>query len=120
MSKQTTAKPSATHGCPLLECLSVIGGAWGPSIIWKLSQGPMRFSELKSAITQVSPKVLTTRLKELEANGVVDRRVLDTSPPSVEYSLNDFGFRLIPAIEAIAEVGKDLCAARAAREETAA
>ncbi|KAJ55194.1 hypothetical protein ACMU_15675 [Actibacterium mucosum KCTC 23349] len=120
MAKQTTAKPSSTGGCPLLECLSVIGGAWGPSIIWNLSHGPMRFSELKSSITQVSPKVLTTRLKELEANGVVDRRVLDTSPPSVEYSLNEFGHRLVPAIEAIAKVGMDICAAREAEKETAA
>lgn len=120
MAKQTTAKPHATNGCPLLECLSVIGGAWAPSVIWKLSEGPMRFSELKASITQVSPKVLTTRLKELEASGVVDRRVLDTSPPSVEYSLNEFGHRLLPAIEAIADVGKDICIARDAKAENAA
>lgn len=96
------------HGCPLLECMSIIGRAWAPSIIWNLRTGPRRFSELRADIPQVSPKVLTTRLKELEAHGVIARQVMDTSPPSVEYSLNGYGQRLVPAIEAIASVGEDL------------
>jgi DNA-binding HxlR family transcriptional regulator len=100
--------PSPPESCPLLECMAIIGGAWAPNIIWYLRGGPRRFSELRADIPQVSPKVLTTRLRELEECGVIDRQVMPTSPPSVEYSLNELGLRLVPAIEAIAEVGEEL------------
>lgn len=91
--------------CPLTECLSVIGGAWTPNIIWYLSKSPRRFTELKSDIAGISAKMLTQRLKRLEADGVVRRQVMPTSPPTVEYSLTELGLELKPAIEAIAGVG---------------
>lgn len=100
--------PQPPERCPLLECLSIIGGAWTPSIIWHLRGGPRRFSELRADIPQISPKVLTRRLRELEEGGVLERKVQETSPPSVEYSLNELGMRLVPAIEAIAAVGEEL------------
>lgn len=100
--------PRPPEACPLLECMAIIGGAWTPNIIWYLRGGPRRFSELRADIPQISPKVLTTRLRELEECGVVDRTVMTTSPPSVEYALNELGRRLVPAIEAIAEVGEEL------------
>jgi DNA-binding HxlR family transcriptional regulator len=93
------------NGCPLTECMSVLGGAWTPNVIWLLSGGPRRFSELKFDIPGVSAKVLTARLRELESKSVVLREVKPTSPPSVEYSLTDLGGELIPAIEAIVQVG---------------
>ena len=91
--------------CPLTECLSVIGGAWTPNIIWYLSKSPRRFTELKGDIHGISAKVLTQRLKRLEADNVVRRQVMPTSPPTVEYSLTELGLELKPAIEAIASVG---------------
>lgn len=94
--------------CPLNECFSIIGGAWTPNIIWYLSQGPRRFSELKDDIPGISGKMLTTRLKKLETDGVVERRVEPTSPPSVEYRLTTLGLELKPAIEAIVNVGHRL------------
>jgi len=100
--------PATPESCPLLECMSIIGGAWTPNIIWYLRDGPRRFSELRADIPQISAKVLTARLRELEDCGVVERRVMPTSPPSVEYSLNELGMRLVPAIEAIAAVGEEL------------
>ncbi|MBI1385585.1 MAG: transcriptional regulator [Rhizobiales bacterium] len=100
--------PAPPGGCPLLGCMSIIGGAWAPNVIWNLRGGPRRFSELKADIPGISPKVLTQRLRDLEAHGVIERRVMPTSPPSVEYALNDLGERLVPAIEAIAEVGLEL------------
>jgi len=112
---QDTDTKTMQSECPLLKCLSIIGGAWTPSIIWQLNNGPRRFGELRADIPKISPKVLTTRLKELEAHGVVVRTVLATSPPSVEYSLNSLGTRLVPAIEAIAAVGEDLKAQRGTR-----
>ncbi|MEZ5668736.1 MAG: helix-turn-helix domain-containing protein [Alphaproteobacteria bacterium] len=101
--------------CPLLDCLAIIGGAWAPNVIWHLRGGPRRFSELRADIPQISPKVLTTRLRELETAGVIDRHVVPTSPPSVEYALNAFGWKLVPAIEAIAAVGLELQQHRQAR-----
>ncbi|MCO7224740.1 helix-turn-helix domain-containing protein [Pleionea sp. CnH1-48] len=94
--------------CPLTECLSIIGGAWTPNIIWYLSVQPRRFSELKNDLGSISPKVLTERLKRLEADGVVLREVKPTSPPTVEYSLTELGNELKPAIEAIVNVGHRL------------
>ncbi|MCI4664473.1 MAG: helix-turn-helix transcriptional regulator [Neomegalonema sp.] len=92
----------------MTECLSVIGGAWTPNVIWHLRAGARRFSELRSDIPPITPKVLTARLRELEERGVVSRRVMPTSPPSVEYALTDLGAELVPAIEAIVEVGHRL------------
>jgi len=96
------------ENCPLGKCLSIIGGAWTPNIIWYLSLQSRRFSELKSDLGSVSPKVLTQRLKKLEKDGVINREVMPTSPPTVEYSLTPLGNELKPAIEAIVDVGKRL------------
>ncbi len=100
--------PAPPNECPLSTCMEVLGGAWTPNIIWNLSGGPRRFSELRVDIPKVSAKVLTTRLRELESKGVVLREVKPTSPPSVEYSLTDLGQQLVPAIDAIADVGHKL------------
>ncbi|MBB4066570.1 winged helix-turn-helix transcriptional regulator [Gellertiella hungarica] len=94
--------------CPLSECMAVLGGAWTPNIIWYLSEGPRRFSELRSDIPLVSAKVLTQRLRELEDRGVIARNVMPTSPPSVEYVLTEHGAEFLPAIRAIVEVGHRL------------
>jgi DNA-binding HxlR family transcriptional regulator len=91
--------------CPIGTCMELLGGAWTPNVIWYLSGGPRRFSELQLDMRPISAKVLSTRLKELEEKGVVSRSVLATSPPSVEYALTPLGRELVPAIEAIAHVG---------------
>ena len=95
-------------GCPMSDCLSLLGGAWTPALIWNLSEGPRRFSELRRAMPAISAKVLSTRLKDLEERGVLSRTVLATTPPSVDYALTDLGGELIPAIRAIVEVGSKL------------
>lgn len=100
--------PPPPLGCPLSQCMAILGGAWTPNVIWNLGSGPRRFSELRIDIPGVSAKVLTTRLRELEAKGIVARKVKPTSPPSVEYSLTDLGGELLPAIDAIVAVGHKL------------
>ncbi|MEO1016863.1 MAG: helix-turn-helix domain-containing protein [Pseudomonadota bacterium] len=100
--------PAPPPACPLTTCMSILGGAWTVNVIWSLSAGPRRFSELRIDIPPISPKVLTARLRELEQGGVVTREVKPTSPPSVEYSLTDLGAELVPAIEAIVAVGHKL------------
>jgi DNA-binding HxlR family transcriptional regulator len=88
--------------------MAILGGAWTPNVIWYLSGGPRRFSELRVDIPPVSAKVLTARLRQLEDKGVITRAVKPTSPPSVEYALTDLGRELVPAIEAIVKVGEKL------------
>lgn len=94
--------------CPLTECMSLLRGAWAPNVIWYLSGGPRRFGELRHDIPRISARVLSARLRELEGKGLIARRVLATSPPSVEYTLTMLGQELIPAIKAIVEVGTKL------------
>ena len=108
LKRRRNQSPSPPFDCPLTECMSMIGAAWTANVIWYLSAGPRRFSELRQDIPPISAKVLTTRLRELEAQGVVVREVKPTSPPSVEYALTDLGAELVPAIEAIVKVGHKL------------
>jgi len=94
--------------CPVSDCVAFIGGAWTPNIIWYLSSGPRRFSELRLDIPLVSAKVLTQRLRELEERGLLSRAVIESSPPAVEYALTELGQEFMPVIRAIAEVGQRL------------
>ncbi|MAW81436.1 MAG: transcriptional regulator [Parvularcula sp.] len=108
LKRRKNQSPAHDPDCPLNECMKLIGGAWTPNIIWYLSGGARRFSELKDDIPPISAKVLSARLKELEVKGVLDRRVVPTTPPTVEYSLTALGQELVPAISAIVRVGKKL------------
>jgi DNA-binding HxlR family transcriptional regulator len=94
--------------CPLTTCMRLLGGAWTPNVLWYLREAPRRFSELRADLQGVSAKTLSARLRKLERDGVVHRDVRPTSPPTVEYRLTALGGRLIPAIEAIVEVGHEL------------
>ncbi len=107
--------PKPPEPCMLTECMAVIAGAWAANVIWSLRAGPRRFSELRVDIPPITAKVLSTRLSELEARGVISRLVMPTSPPSVEYQLTPLGSELIPALEAIVDVGHRLKAVRAAQ-----
>ncbi|MDZ4087454.1 MAG: helix-turn-helix domain-containing protein [Tabrizicola sp.] len=99
--------------CPLSDCMAFIGGAWTPNILWSLSFGSRRFSELRADIPLVSAKVLTQRLRELEDRGILSRTVTGTSVPS-EYALTPLGQEFMPVIQAIAAVGQRLRDASAA------
>lgn len=96
--------------CPLTQSLALLRGAWAPNVIWYLSGEPRRFGELRHDIPRISARVLSARLRELEARGMVSRRVLDSSPPSAEYALTELGRELLPAIHALASVGQKLIA----------
>ena len=109
---------------PLAAALERVGDRWSLLLIEALLDGPRRFGELRTDIPRISAKVLSTRLRELTEKGVVERRVVETSPPSVEYSLSPLGKQLIPVIETIVHVGAKLkqsrpAAARPRRRATA-
>lgn len=107
--------PAPPEPCMLTECLAVIAGAWAPNVIWCLRAGPRRFSELRADIPPISAKVLSTRLSELENRGVLIRHVRRTSPPSTEYELTELGKELLPALDAIVQVGHRLKAQKTRR-----
>ena len=94
--------------CPLTECMALLGGAWTPNIVWYLRAGPRRFNELRGDVAGVSAKVLSQRLRRRQADGIVERHVLPTSPPTVEYELTELGRELLPAVDAIVDVGHRL------------
>ncbi|WP_272699018.1 winged helix-turn-helix transcriptional regulator [Desulfovibrio sp. Fe33] len=85
--------------CSVELTLQVIGGKWKPIIIHRLgSEGTMRFSEVKRSIPNITQKMLTQQLRELESDGVVRREVYAQVPPKVEYSLTELGESVMPVI----------------------
>ena len=71
------------------------------SLLWAALEGAARFNEFRTAVRGVAPKTLSERLRELEAAGVLERRLVDASPPYAEYRLTPAGRRLAPAIQAL-------------------
>ena len=93
-------RPKAAK-CPAEATINVIGGRWKVPIVWHLFTGTMRFSELRRALPDVTPKMLTQQLRELEDDGVVRRKVYPQVPPKVEYSLTDRGLSLKPVVQSM-------------------
>ena len=94
--------------CPLSPCIRLLSGAWTLEIIYYLRQGALHFGELRRSLGRVSSKVLTTRLRELEGNGVIERRVMEGNPPQVQYRLSDLGAELLPVLDAFSDVSARL------------
>ncbi len=87
--------------CPKLhEAVELVGKRWtGAIVAVLLNGGPMRFSEIAQAVPQLSDRLLSERMKELEARGVVERTVHPGSPARVEYALTQMGRELAPALD---------------------
>ncbi len=86
--------------------LKVLGGKWKILILWHLRDEAKRFSELKRLIPDISEKVLTHQLRELESDGVVQRISYPSKSPKVEYLFTDYGRSLIPVWQALCEWGE--------------
>ena len=93
-------KSPAAH-CPAESALDVIGGRWKILILYRLFERPHRFSELKRALRNCTQKMLIQQLREMEADGLVRRKVFAQVPPKVEYSLTERGLSLRPVVEAM-------------------
>src|SRR3954447_21358833 len=87
--------------------VELIGKRWTGAIVLVLLDGPLHFSGIRQLVPELSDRLLSERLKELEAEGVVQRRVLDGAPVRVEYSLTEKGHALEPAIRALKEWGRE-------------
>jgi DNA-binding HxlR family transcriptional regulator len=99
-------------GCPVEATLEVISGKWKGLLLYHLLEGTLRFGELRRALPDVSQRVLTKQLRELESSGVVLRKVYAEVPPKVEYSLTEFGTTLKPIVLAMAKWGEKYAMSR--------
>lgn len=88
----------AEGGCPVESTLEIIGGKWKGLVLFQLSLGTRRFGELKRTLTGVTQRTLTKQLRELEADGLVNRLVHPIIPPHVDYSLTSRGESLKPVL----------------------
>src|SRR5262245_6274306 len=96
-----------SYNCPVEAAVDVFGGKWKAVILWWLQQRTWRFGELRRQIPGITEKMLALQLRELEADGIVARRVYPTVPPKVEYSLTDYGRSLKRALEALCTWGRN-------------
>ncbi|WP_431241261.1 winged helix-turn-helix transcriptional regulator [Flavobacterium sp. P21] len=96
-------KQYALEKCPVTYVMEKIGGYWKPIILYHLSGGSQRYSELKRAIPAVSEKMLIQHLKQLEADNLIIREAKPVVPPFVTYRLSPAGNGLMPVIQAMAE-----------------
>lgn len=95
-----SATNQSEYNCPLEYTQKLIGGKWKPIILWYLSiKGIMRYGELKKSLTNISHKMLSQQLKQLEGDGLIHRKEYHQVPPKVEYSITDKGLTLLPLLK---------------------
>ncbi|MBX2944115.1 MAG: helix-turn-helix transcriptional regulator [Cyclobacteriaceae bacterium] len=94
--------------CAMDVTMHYIGGKWKTVVLWYLRKDKKRFSELKRLIPNITEKMLSLQLKNLEKDGIIGRKLYPEVPPKVEYFLTDFGKSLIPMMEEIARWGRNL------------
>jgi DNA-binding HxlR family transcriptional regulator len=93
---------------PVEFALDRIGGSWKMPILWRLKDKVMRYSDLKKSLPKVSDKMLSEKLRELEEEGFIHRKVFPQVPPRVEYSITDRGQRSVEIIDLLRNYGLDL------------
>jgi DNA-binding HxlR family transcriptional regulator len=94
------------YPCCTSVTMGIIGGKWKSVILYHLIENTLRYNELRNKIPNVTERTLSLQLKDLEADGIIKRKVYTTKPPlKVEYSLTDFGKTLIPLLQSIADWG---------------
>ena len=87
--------------CAIERGMRVLGGKWTGSILWHLKDDPVRFNDLARLINGASKKMITERLRHLEAHGLIAREVLPTAPVSVQYSITEYGRTALGFLEAL-------------------
>jgi DNA-binding HxlR family transcriptional regulator len=102
-----TKRKSFETNCPVSATIELIGGKWKPIIMYNLVFGTRRFGELAARIPNISRKVLTEQLKELERDQLIKRKQFKEIPPRVEYSLTTLGESLSPVFDEMARWGRE-------------
>lgn len=101
MAKARHSRLDCTPGCAVEAAVSLIDGKWKAVALFHLEDGPIRFNELRRRVGEVTPRMLTNQLRELEADGLIEREVFAQVPPRVEYRLSQRGQSLTPIIAAL-------------------
>lgn len=104
MSRKT--KDFTPGNCPVVFCMNIIGGKWKPSIIHMIRTDRNRYSILLKNISEISKQTLTNQLRELEADGIIERIIFPEIPPRVEYNLTEFGKTVLPIIDSMYKWGR--------------
>lgn len=95
-----------SHECKVETALEILVGKWKPVILFQLfTNGTMRFSELQKALPDITKKMLTSQLRELEYHDIVHRKIYRQIPPKVEYSITEYGRGMTPLMKAMNEWG---------------
>lgn len=94
------------YRCLVDAALEVIGAKWKPLIIHQLCRRPHRFRELERAVPFITRKMLVQHLRELEAHGIVHRKIIPAKPVLVEYSITDYGTTLYPVLQQLSDWGR--------------
>ena len=105
-NKSVKEKKSISKFCPVTFCMSMIGGKWKPIILFRISMGIHRFEMLIRSIDGINRQMLSKQLKELEKDGIIDRKVFPEIPPRVEYSFTITGKSLLPVVQSTNRWGK--------------
>jgi len=95
------ARGNAIPGCALTAALAAIGGRWKLFVVYRLADGPLHFAALRRSLPDMSAKVLTEQLRELQADGLVSRERTGPVPAVVHYALTPHGRSVLPVAEAI-------------------
>lgn len=121
-NRPDAARANAVSGCALTAALAAMGGRWKLFIVYRLSDGPMHFAALRRSLPEVSAKVLTQQLREMQADGLVDREASGPVPAPVVYALTAHGRSVLPVAEVIRRWGIEhqACRATSGRVEAAA
>ncbi len=93
--------------CPVKVTTKVIGGKWKVVILYHLKEGTKRFAELRREIGDITERMLSQQLKELEQDGLVNRKVYPEVPPKVEYTLTTYSKTLLPILDLMEEWGRN-------------
>ena len=95
--------------CSVEAAINEIGGKWKSLVLCSLKDGKLRFSEINNKLPNISQRMLTKTLRELEKDRIINRKVYPEVPPKVEYSLTTKGESVLPILDSLCEWGKKYC-----------
>lgn len=95
------------YHCPVEAAMDIVGGKYKAIIIYHLINNTLRYNQIQKEIPQATPKMLSQQLKELEADGIINRVLYPVVPPKTEYSLTELGKTLVPIITALCDWGEN-------------
>ncbi len=97
-----------SYECAFEFALDVVSGKWKGLVLWHLSQGTLRYGELRKKIGNITQKMLTQTLRDMEKHQLISRKVYPVVPPKVEYTITEYGEKLIPIFEQMQSWGEEV------------